>query len=267
MTQDGGVPTTRFEQVTVFESGHIHGFRQSEVTRIHFEVVTKRDKTTSPAAVFVRRGRRKEERMPAQRVVVLEGWGHPAIETDLVEKSPTATVATAKHPIFSPHWDALLDDYLSRLDPAARLVFDGRALALAARTPPSVGTGQIREALSTQATSEPEVFSEGAPTEVLQTRYERDPAARRACIEHYGNSCQVCGVNMKDVYGTWGDGFIHVHHRVPVSAIGEAYVVDPIADLVPVCPNCHAMLHRGPTPLPVEELRETVRGRRRDAAP
>ena len=42
-----------------------------------------------------------------------------------------------------------------------------------------------------------------------------------------------------------GKGFIHVHHIVPIHTIGKGYKVDPSTDLVPVCPNCHAMLHRG----------------------
>lgn len=44
-------------------------------------------------------------------------------------------------------------------------------------------------------------------------------------------------------YGAEFKEIIEVHHIVPVSQIGEAYVVDPIKDLIPVCPNCHAVLH------------------------
>jgi len=34
-----------------------------------------------------------------------------------------------------------------------------------------------------------------------------------------------------------------VHHLVPISKIGKKYRVDPIKDLRPVCPNCHAVIH------------------------
>jgi 5-methylcytosine-specific restriction protein A len=63
------------------------------------------------------------------------------------------------------------------------------------------------------------------------------------------------------MYGEIGRGFIHVHHVVPISSIGESYKVDPAKDLVPVCPNCHAMLHRGKggKVLTVEELRAKIK--------
>lgn len=98
-------------------------------------------------------------------------------------------------------------------------------------------------------------FSEGAATTVLVNRYERSPEARNACIRHYSCSCQVCGTNFQERYGSLGGDFIHVHHRVPISQVGPNYVVDPVKDLVPVCPNCHAMLHRREPPLEVETLR------------
>ncbi|MEO6923014.1 MAG: HNH endonuclease, partial [Bryocella sp.] len=60
------------------------------------------------------------------------------------------------------------------------------------------------------------------------------------------------------VYGDLGSDFIHVHHVVPVSTRGGEYEVDPIADLIPVCPNCHAMLHRSEPPLSVLELRNLI---------
>ena len=54
----------------------------------------------------------------------------------------------------------------------------------------------------------------------------------------------ICGFDFEKTYGEIGKGFIHVHHIVPVSEIGESYRVDYEKDLIPVCPNCHAMLHR-----------------------
>ena len=60
------------------------------------------------------------------------------------------------------------------------------------------------------------------------------------------------------VYGPLGEGFIHVHHSVPIGTIKEEYKIDPKTDLTPVCPNCHAMIHRAEPPLGVEELRNHV---------
>jgi len=102
-------------------------------------------------------------------------------------------------------------------------------------------------------------FKEGTRTQVSVNRYERDRGARDACIEHYGPVCQVCNFNFESVYGELGEGFIHVHHIIPLSEIGDSYIVDPITDLVPVCPNCHAMLHIKKPTIDIATLRFTIR--------
>lgn len=99
-------------------------------------------------------------------------------------------------------------------------------------------------------------YVEGLAHEVLVNQIERSSEARDACIHHYGCVCQVCKTNFAQRYGELGVGFIHVHHRVPLASIAREYRVDPIRDLVPVCPNCHAMLHRREPPLEIDELRE-----------
>jgi len=86
---------------------------------------------------------------------------------------------------------------------------------------------------------------EGATVQTVVNRHERNREARRQCIQHYGTSCFVCHLNMSDLYGEVAEGFIHVHHLTPVSARREQYEVDPIRDLRPVCPNCHAIIHLG----------------------
>ena len=100
-----------------------------------------------------------------------------------------------------------------------------------------------------------ESFLEGQEIVVEQTLYERNPEARRVCINHFGLNCQVCGLNFEKVYGEMGAGFIHVHHVNPISTKGGEYEVNPITDLVPLCPNCHAMAHRRMPPYSIEELK------------
>ena len=95
---------------------------------------------------------------------------------------------------------------------------------------------------------------EGATSRVSVNAYERNPAAREACMQRHGVRCAVCGFDFGAVYGDLGKGFIHVHHLVPLAAVKREYVVDPDADLCPVCPNCHAMLHRHSTVLSIDEL-------------
>jgi predicted HNH restriction endonuclease len=103
-----------------------------------------------------------------------------------------------------------------------------------------------------------EPFFEGAVCRVLVNSYERDPRARRMCIAHYGPTCVVCGFNFGIVYGPLAEGFIHVHHLKPLAEICAQYEVDPIADLRPVCANCHAILHLGGGCRGIEEARRLV---------
>ncbi|WP_371416419.1 HNH endonuclease [Dolichospermum sp. UHCC 0299] len=77
----------------------------------------------------------------------------------------------------------------------------------------------------------------------------------KKCISHYGTSCFVCGFNFGKIFGELGEGFIHVHHLKPLSQIGTEYEVDPVKDLRPVCPNCHAMIHRKSPPLSIDEIK------------
>jgi hypothetical protein len=111
------------------------------------------------------------------------------------------------------------------------------------------------EALFPDQVSKDETHFEGALYNVQVNRYERDKQARAICIQHYGLSCSICNFNFKKVYGTTGDNFIHVHHLLPLSEINEKYQVDPIADLRPVCPNCHAIIHKRKPPYKIEEVR------------
>lgn len=110
----------------------------------------------------------------------------------------------------------------------------------------------------------PEKIFEGAQTKVMVNTYERNSKARAKCIELKGTHCYVCGMNFEQMYGEIGKGFIHIHHLVPISKIGKEYQIDYQKDLIPVCPNCHAMLHRkklnGESPS-VEELKKIIRKR------
>lgn len=103
-------------------------------------------------------------------------------------------------------------------------------------------------------------FQEGAAKAVTVNAFERNPAARLTCILHHGTACKVCGLDFGKRYGALGEGFIHVHHKTPLAEIRQNYVIDPVRDLVPVCPNCHAMLHRTMPPRTVEELRALLKG-------
>jgi len=98
-------------------------------------------------------------------------------------------------------------------------------------------------------------YTEGATSKVTVNAFERDPRARRACIDHWGTDCSACGASMGAIYGDDVDGLIHVHHLSPLSSVRHARSVDPIRDLRPVCPNCHAVIHHSDPPLTIDEVR------------
>ena len=102
---------------------------------------------------------------------------------------------------------------------------------------------------------------EGARTQVLVNKYERNRLNRSVCINFHGAICKVCCFDFQKVYGNIGVGFIHVHHTTPVSRLGDGYVVNPIEDLIPVCPNCHSMLHRSEPPISIEGLKSILKSR------
>jgi putative restriction endonuclease len=103
---------------------------------------------------------------------------------------------------------------------------------------------------------------EGAVRRVKVDAYERNRNARRQCLAHYGTWCMICGFNFKAAYGTAAEGFIHVHHIRLINEIGAGYKIDPIRDLRPVCPNCHAVIHLNPRPYTIREVREMVAAHR-----
>lgn len=107
--------------------------------------------------------------------------------------------------------------------------------------------------------SEGKPIIEGAKKQITVNSYERDPKAKWICKEYYLKKygrvvCQICGFDFGKTYGAEYTNKIHVHHIKPVSEIGEQYVLDPINDLIPVCPNCHMVLHTG-SGISVEDLK------------
>ncbi|MCO8069368.1 HNH endonuclease [Acinetobacter lwoffii] len=102
-----------------------------------------------------------------------------------------------------------------------------------------------------EANLENSLFPEGAKKTVQVNRYERNPEARAKCIEIHGTRCKICEMSFAETYGTFAKDFIHVHHITSLSEISDSYEVNPETDLLPVCPNCHAMLHRQENGIPM----------------
>ncbi len=106
--------------------------------------------------------------------------------------------------------------------------------------------------------------TEGERKHVEYERAHRSQQLRKACIREWGYQCQCCGMRFDELYGEdLGADFIEVHHLQMISTFDDQRPDDYVANLVPLCANCHAMIHRGADgPLTLTELRAAYRGPR-----
>ncbi len=95
---------------------------------------------------------------------------------------------------------------------------------------------------------------EGAKYSQIVTKYERSRYNRAVCLKYYGFMCRGCGDKLEEKYGPIGGNVIHVHHITPLSKMGASYILNPIKDLLPLCPNCHNIVHRVDPPMEIKEL-------------
>lgn len=95
---------------------------------------------------------------------------------------------------------------------------------------------------------------EGDQNSILVNKYERSRYNRALCLRYYGFSCRGCGIHMEAKYGPIGQNVIHVHHVIPLSLMEGSYRLNPIKDLIPLCPNCHNVVHRVTPPLSIADL-------------
>ena len=96
--------------------------------------------------------------------------------------------------------------------------------------------------------------------------YERDPKKRQECIDAHGSkgyNCAICKFNFEKIYGNIGKEYIHVHHEKPLSEINKKYKINPAKDLIPVCPNCHAMLHKREPMYSIDEIKKLIKKNKR----
>jgi predicted HNH restriction endonuclease len=95
----------------------------------------------------------------------------------------------------------------------------------------------------------------------------RNPQLRQQCIDRYGYQCQCCGMDFAEMYGeALGANFIEVHHLKPISTFEtEGIPKDFVENLVPLCSNCHSMIHHiEQSEHPLRELREAYKGAKKE---
>jgi hypothetical protein len=114
-------------------------------------------------------------------------------------------------------------------------------------------------------------YAEGNP--VLRTHLERErKSSLRAAALGYWTSrhqrlrCEACGFDFERTYGARGAGFIEFHHIEPLSG-KNGKRKRTARDLVPLCANCHRIIHRQSPILDLAALRRLLRGTRRRARP
>ena len=117
-------------------------------------------------------------------------------------------------------------------------------------------TPEDRNPLENEDIDESQFREEGGESEVTCKKYERSRFNRQLCLSYYGFRCRACNKLMEEIYGKAGTSVIHVHHLTPVSLMGGPRTLNPIRDLVPLCPNCHNVAHRKHPPYSLDELRE-----------
>lgn len=106
--------------------------------------------------------------------------------------------------------------------------------------------------------AEPYLADEGAASLKTHLRRER---SRKLVNQFKRNlksfTCCICTFDFSQRYGQVGQGFIEAHHVVPVAKLkpGSKTRID---DLVPVCSNCHRMLHRSGG-VSIDELKRRLR--------
>ena len=113
-------------------------------------------------------------------------------------------------------------------------------------------TNDLPQSLETIVTG-----TEGTKKLVYTTIAERDGKLRDAAIKEHGTTCKACNFNFGDFYGPYGLGFIHIHHLKPLA--DGARSVFPATDLIPLCANCHSIVHRRRDKLlSIEELKSLI---------
>ena len=87
-------------------------------------------------------------------------------------------------------------------------------------------------------------LTEGIIHQVHITRHERNYKLYQLCLLYHGYVCQVCGIDFEKVHGEPSKHFIEMHLLNPIADTDGEHVLDLVNGLIPLCSNCHSMIHR-----------------------
>jgi len=105
-------------------------------------------------------------------------------------------------------------------------------------------------------------YNENKRSVITTQQIIRSREARDKCIELKGCYCNICGFDFQKTYGDLGKNYIEVHH---ITSIGELTTsigyegTDPEKDLIPLCSNCHSMIHREKPPYTPDEVKNILK--------
>jgi hypothetical protein len=93
----------------------------------------------------------------------------------------------------------------------------------------------------------------------LHVVYERSRKNREKALAYHKPVCAACDFDFNAFYGAeLANAFVEIHHRVSITEL-DGRIVNPETDLVPLCSNCHRMVHRRRGEIMrVEDLRAVI---------
>lgn len=160
---------------------------------------------------------------------------------------------------YKPNWNPAGQTYrisYERLSVSAFGDEDGLVHAMAGQSIPLIPTEIVGDRILQDPVELD--FQDAEGLLLLRQHLQRERSAR--LIQAFKRqlqdvSCCVCGFDFHKAYGELGRVFIEAHHTKPVAQLDANEVVS-VRDLVPVCSNCHRMIHRQHPTLTWQALKE-----------
>jgi hypothetical protein len=103
----------------------------------------------------------------------------------------------------------------------------------------------IMPTLTTRETTLDAIFTEGKRVRTEHLRLERSPRLRKLYFAQAPkpHKCDMCAGDMQIRY-PWTDNILELHHLLPLSSsLTITTKGTSLADVVPLCPNCHRSIH------------------------